>query len=76
MLPLRNPRTLSINSWGVYDKLKAIKIDIDPAEMDRIRAPDIAVIGHAAPILKCLSEHLAKLSPMRPDRVAASRRDS
>jgi acetolactate synthase-1/2/3 large subunit len=64
---------LPINSWGVDDKLKIIKIDIDPAEMDRIRAPDIALIGHAAPILKRLTEHFAKLSPMRPDRIAASR---
>ena len=61
---------LPINSWGVDDKLKIVKVDIDPAEMDRIRSPDA---GHAAPVLKRLSEHLAKLSPMRPDRVAASR---
>ena len=64
---------LPINSWGVDDKLKIIKLDIDPAEMDRIRPPEIAIAGHAAPILKRLSEHLAKLTPMRPDRVAASR---
>jgi acetolactate synthase-1/2/3 large subunit len=64
---------LPINSWGVDDKLKIIKLDIDPAEMDRIRPPEIAIAGHAAPILKRLSEHLAKLTPMRPDRIAASR---
>jgi acetolactate synthase-1/2/3 large subunit len=64
---------LPLNAWGIDEKLEVIKIDIDPVEMDRIRAPDIAVVGPAAPVLKRLGEHLAKLSPMRPDRVARSR---
>jgi acetolactate synthase-1/2/3 large subunit len=63
---------LPLNAWGVDDKLKIIKIDIDPAEMERIRAPEMAIVGPAGPVLKRLAEHL-KLSPMRPERVAASR---
>jgi acetolactate synthase I/II/III large subunit len=64
---------LPLNAWGLDDNLAIIKIDIDPAEMERIRKPKIALAGHAAPILKRLVEHLAKLPPMRPDRIAASR---
>jgi acetolactate synthase I/II/III large subunit len=64
---------LPINAWGTDDKLTIIKIDIDAGEMDRIRKPEIALVGHAAPVLKRLADHLAKLPPMRPDRLAASR---
>jgi acetolactate synthase-1/2/3 large subunit len=64
---------LSINSWGVDDKLTIIKIDVDPAEMERIRKPEIGIVGHSVRVLARLVEHLAKLTPMRPDRVEMSR---
>src|SRR5262249_51445113 len=34
--------------WGVDDKLKLIKVDIDPEELGRIRTPDIGIVGDAA----------------------------
>lgn len=64
---------LPINAWGVDDKLKIIKIDIDPAEMDRIRAPEIGLVGDASRVLAHLAEHLAHLPALRTDRLAASR---
>src|SRR5262249_44731199 len=64
---------LPINAWGTDDKLKIIKIDIDPAEMDRIRAPEIGLVGDARRALARLKEHLAHLPAMRADRLAASR---
>jgi acetolactate synthase-1/2/3 large subunit len=64
---------LPISAWGVDDKLTIIKLDIDPAEMDRLRKPEIGLVGDAARVLKRITAHLDKLSPMRADRVAASR---
>jgi acetolactate synthase-1/2/3 large subunit len=64
---------LPISAWGVDGKLTIIKVDIDPAEMDRLRKPEIGLIGDAAAVLRRITAHLDKLSPMRADRVAASR---
>ena len=64
---------IPISAWGIDDKLKIIKIDIDPAEMERLRKPEIGLVGDSAAVLRRLTEHLAHLQPMRPDRVAQSR---
>jgi len=64
---------LPISSWGVDDKLTIIKVDIDPAEMDRLRRPEIGLVGDAAAVLNRIAAHLGHLSPMRPQRVEASR---
>jgi acetolactate synthase-1/2/3 large subunit len=64
---------IPLNAWGVDDKLTIIKIDVDPDEMERIRKPEIGLVGRSATILKRLTEHLAQLSPMRPERVERSR---
>src|SRR3954468_465541 len=63
---------IPINAWGTDDKLKIIKLDIDPAEIDRLRKPEIGLVGDSAPVLRRLTEHLAHIPP-RPDRVAHSR---
>ena len=65
---------LPISAWGVDDKLTIIKADIDPAEMDRLRKPEIGLVGDAAALLRRITAHLDNLSPMRADRVAASRK--
>jgi acetolactate synthase-1/2/3 large subunit len=70
---------LPISAWGVDDKLTIIKADIDPAEMDRLRKPEIGLVGDAAAVLRRMTAHLDKLSsnklsPMRADRVEASRK--
>jgi acetolactate synthase-1/2/3 large subunit len=64
---------IPINAWGTDDKLKIIKLDIDPAEIDRLRKPEIGLAGDAASVLRRLTEHIAHLPAMRPDRVAQSR---
>jgi acetolactate synthase-1/2/3 large subunit len=64
---------LPIASWGVDDRLKIIKIDIDAEEIERLRKPEIGIVGHSATVLRRLAEHLAHLSAMRPERLAASR---
>ncbi len=64
---------LPLSAWGIDDKLKIIKVDIDRAELDRIRTPEIGLVGDAAPVLRRLAEHLDHLPAMRPDRLARSR---
>jgi len=62
---------LPISGWGTDDKLTIIKIDIDPAEMERLRQPEIGLVGHSAVVLKRLIAHLSHVSA-RPDRVSTS----
>jgi acetolactate synthase-1/2/3 large subunit len=64
---------LPLSAWGTDDKLKIIKIDIDPAEFLRMRAPVTGLAGDAAAILRRLDQHLAQRAPMDAMRVAASR---
>jgi acetolactate synthase-1/2/3 large subunit len=64
---------MAISAWGIDDRLKIIKVDVDPAEIERVHAPAIGVVGDAARVLRRLNEHLAHLPPMRGERVAASR---
>ena len=45
---------IPISAWGTDDKLKIIKIDIDPAEMERLRKPEIGLVGHSARVLRRL----------------------
>jgi acetolactate synthase-1/2/3 large subunit len=61
-----------LSGWGVDDRLTIIKIDIDPGEFARMRAPVTGVAGDAAAVLARLGQHLAHLPPMRQQRVARS----
>jgi acetolactate synthase-1/2/3 large subunit len=63
---------IPVSAWGTDDKLKIIKLEIDPAEIDRLRKPEIGLVGDSAPVLRRFAEHLAHI-PSRPDRVAQSR---
>src|SRR3954447_25089229 len=62
---------IPLSAWGTDDKLKIIKIDIDPGELDRLRKPEIGLVGHSTAVLRRLTEHLAHLQP-RPERAAQS----
>jgi acetolactate synthase-1/2/3 large subunit len=64
---------LPLSAWGTDDKLKIIRIDIDPAEFDRARVPMTGLAGDAAAVLRRLDQHLAKRMPLDKARVAASR---
>ncbi len=64
---------LPLSYWGTDDNLKLIKIDIDRDELDRIRAPEIGLVGDAAAVLGRMEQHLRRLQPMRADRLAQSR---
>ncbi|HUI94363.1 MAG TPA: thiamine pyrophosphate-dependent enzyme [Xanthobacteraceae bacterium] len=64
---------LPLSAWGMDDKLKIIKVDIDPAEFLRMRAPVSGIAGDAAAVLRRLDAHLVRRASMDKARVAASR---
>ena len=56
------------NSWGVDNKLKIVRVDSDPQEPARLRKPNVALIGDAAPVLRELIDALAKTNMRRNSR--------
>lgn len=55
-------------SWGIDRNLKVVRLDIDPDEPERLRKPDVALIGDAAPQLRALIATLPKHNRPRPSR--------
>jgi acetolactate synthase-1/2/3 large subunit len=61
---------MQLMQWGMDDKLKIIRVDADADEVERIRRPDIALLGDAPHVLRAL---IAALD--RHNRKRASRAD-
>ena len=59
-----------LTQWGIDRTLKVVRVDADKDEPARLRKPDVALIGDAAPVLRRLIDALALTNPRR-----ASRRD-
>lgn len=57
-------------SWGIDAGLKVVRVDIDPDEPDRLRKPDVALVGDAVVQLRALIAALPK-----PNRKRTSRAD-
>jgi len=55
--------------WGTDAKLKVIRIDADPEEIDRIARPAVAILGDAADALAALLPALARRNRRRPSRM-------
>ncbi len=56
------------SNWGIDDRLKVVRVDIDPDEPDRFRKPDVALVGDAAHQLRALIAALARHNRKRPSR--------
>lgn len=56
-------------TWGVDDRLKIIRIDVDQEEVARIQRPDVALIGDARTVLAQLLGALRRKAP-RSSRTA------
>jgi len=56
--------------WGIDERLKVVRIDIDPEEPDRLRKPDVALVGDAASQLRALIAALPKHNRKRASRAA------
>ncbi|WP_332052881.1 thiamine pyrophosphate-dependent enzyme [Reyranella sp.] len=55
-------------NWGIDDKLKVVRVDVDPEEPDRLRKPDAALTGDAAVQLRALIDALPRHNRERPSR--------
>jgi acetolactate synthase-1/2/3 large subunit len=54
--------------WGIDEGLTIIRIDADPSEPARVRAPAVALVGDATPILRRLIDALATRNSARKSR--------
>ncbi|MBS0539261.1 MAG: TPP-binding protein [Proteobacteria bacterium] len=57
-------------NWGIDDKLKVVRVDIDPDEPDRLRRPDVALVGDARAQLRALIAALSRHNRKRSSRAA------
>ncbi|HYC13862.1 MAG TPA: thiamine pyrophosphate-dependent enzyme, partial [Stellaceae bacterium] len=55
-------------NWGIDERLKLIRVDIDPAEINRVRRPSLGIVGDARPVLAAIAGALASLAAARPSR--------
>src|SRR5262245_52527538 len=55
-------------NWGLDDKLKIIRVDIDGEELDRQRRPEIGIVGDATATMKALAGKLGKHNVKRNGR--------
>jgi len=56
-------------NWGVDDTLKIVRVDIDTAEINRVRRPTIGIAADARLAVAAIGAALGNLPP-RPSRVA------
>ena len=52
--------------WGIDDSIAVVRVDSDPAEPARERAPAVALVGDAAPILRRLLDDAPGHNRIRP----------
>ena len=55
-------------SWGVDDALEIVRVDIDPAEINRVRRPKMGIAADARPALAAIDAALAAIVTSRPSR--------
>lgn len=62
-----------LSQWGTDDRLKLIRVDVDPVEATRIRTPTLALIGDATRVLRQLEQALIgkPRARSRGDEIAA-----
>lgn len=56
-------------NWGTDENLRVIRVEIDPAEVDRITTPTIGLVGPAEAVLPALAEELDRVGAVRESRV-------
>ncbi len=59
---------LQLMSWGIDPGLKIIRVDADPEEINRIRRPEVGIVGDAAPVLRAIAEALPRHNKRRTSR--------
>lgn len=59
---------LQLMNWGIDPGLKVIRVDADPEEINRIRRPEVGIVGDAAPVLRAIAEALPRHNKRRVSR--------
>jgi acetolactate synthase-1/2/3 large subunit len=59
--------------WGVDESLPVVRVDIDPAAMNRFRRAGCALLGDAAVVLRALLPHLPHRERNRTEEIAGVR---
>lgn len=54
--------------WGIDENIKIIRIDVDPVEMNRIRKPDVGIVGDCKDALARIQEVLSQYNIARSSR--------
>jgi acetolactate synthase I/II/III large subunit len=54
--------------WGLDDEIAVVRVDSDPEEPSRLRAPTVGLVGDAAPILRRLIDALPAHNAKRRSR--------
>jgi len=54
--------------WGVDDQLKIIRMDVDPAEINRVSIPDTGILSDAKKGLRALVSPVSRHNKKRPSR--------
>lgn len=57
-----------MTTWGMDDKLKMIRVDIDPAEHDRVKAPTVGFVARCEEVVPALLAALQAKGISRPSR--------
>ena len=60
--------TQPLTMWGTDDKLKVIRIDIDPAEPDKIKSPDVGIVADSKQALGALAKSVERQAGTRESR--------
>ena len=60
--------TMPLMQWRQPDHLTLIRVDIDPRELSRLRAPDLSLVADSRDALRALLPALARLNRHRPSR--------
>ena len=64
---------LPLIAWGTDAAMAIVKIDVDPLEMTKGQAPDVAIVGDAGQVLAALAQHLPERVADADARLARSR---
>jgi acetolactate synthase I/II/III large subunit len=59
--------------WGLAPGARIIRIDVDPAEIDRVTVPEVGIVGDAKPALTALRDLLDGIAPRKTTRRAEFR---
>jgi acetolactate synthase I/II/III large subunit len=56
---------MQLMQWGTDANLKVVRIDADPEQLDKIRTPEVGIVGDAATVLRAIANVLPRFNTRR-----------